>query len=233
MNATLNNSRQFNTREAILQKPPRPVYYSCPMSNGLGKNHLDRLFVSLAYMAVGTGGSITPYGMAEWSRRTCRQNLHPLISVVESPSPTKIVVRTLAEHITNVRDGFAISMSDLASILGITRPTAYAWLRGDEPKPEKVPRIQRLSEIADRVKEMNISRIDKLMHRPLSDGRSLFDVLKAEEDPSDLLVSLQALAAKEAETRQKPKGSGKNLRSLDDALGDFSVPIDFDTNGAR
>jgi hypothetical protein len=144
-----------------------------------------------------------------------------------------IDTRSPTENIVNIRDVFAIDMSDLATIVGISRPTAYAWLKGDEPNSEAISRIQQLSNIAEacattyvvRVKAMNISRLDKLVHRPLSDGRSLFDLLQADEDLTEVLASLQAIDAKEAQTRRESKGSGKNLQSLDTVLGESSVPI--------
>ena len=135
--------------------------------------------------------------------------------------------RSPAQDLANIRDVFAIDMSDLAILLGITRPTVSAWLKGDEPKPEAVLRIQSLSTIADRVKHMNISRLDKLVHRPLSNGCSLFDILKTDADPTEVLASLHAIDAKEAQTRRESKSSGKHLRSLDAALGESSVPLDL------
>ena len=63
------------------------------------------------------------------------------------------------------------------------------------------------------------------MHRPSLDGRSLFDLLKAGEDPLEAIATLKAIAAKEAQTRREAKGSGKRLRSLDDVLGESSVAI--------
>ncbi len=142
-----------------------------------------------------------------------------------------IDTRSPAKDLANIRDVFTIDMSELAILLGTNRRTAYAWLKGDEPNPEAVPRIQRLSNIAERVKQMNISRLDKLVHRPISDGRSLFDVLQADTDPTEVLASLQAIDTKEAQTRRESKGSGKHLRSLDAVLGEFSVPIDLQKLG--
>ncbi|NJN38437.1 MAG: hypothetical protein HC790_06355 [Acaryochloridaceae cyanobacterium CSU_3_4] len=134
-------------------------------------------------------------------------------------------MRSPAEHVANIRDLLAINMSDLAAVLGITRPTAYAWLEGQEPKPEAIVRIQHLSRIADDVKRANIPRLDKLVHRPILEGCSLLDLLKADKDPSEALAKLQVIAEKESQKRRQPKGSGQHLRSLDDVSGDFSVAI--------
>lgn len=135
-------------------------------------------------------------------------------------------MRSPADHVANIRDVLSISMSDLASVLGVTRPTAYAWLEGQEPETEAVMHIQRLSGVADEINLANIIRLDKLVHRPILNGRSLLDILKTDEDPVGDLATLKEIADKEAQTRRESKGGGKHLRSLDDALGEFSVAID-------
>ncbi|NJM77454.1 MAG: hypothetical protein HC852_18815 [Acaryochloridaceae cyanobacterium RU_4_10] len=146
---------------------------------------------------------------------------------VEPSVQKQVDTRSPAEHVANIRDVFGINMSDLASILSITRPTAYAWLEGQEPKPEAILRIQRLSRTADEVKQMNMIRLDKLIHRPILDGRSLLERLRVDEDLSPALAELKAIADKEKQTRRQSKGSGKHLRSLDEVLSESSVPIEW------
>lgn len=135
----------------------------------------------------------------------------------------QVDMRSTAEHVANIRDVFAINMSDLASILGVARPTVYAWLSGQEPKAEAVIIIQRLSHAADKFSQANIPRLDQLIYRPILNGRSLLDTLKSGEDPVRVLASLKAVADKEAQTRCEPKGAGKHLRSLVDVLGESSA----------
>jgi transcriptional regulator with XRE-family HTH domain len=168
----------------------------------------------------GTGGAMTARSTEVLDRWTYDPHIH-----VERPVLENIDTRSPAEHVANIRDVFAINMSDLASVLGVTRPTAYTWLEGQEPKPEAVMRIQRLSHAADAFDRANIERLDKLLQRPVLGGRSLLDMLKADEDLSEALVSLKAIAEKEAQTRREPKGSGKHLRSLDEVLSESSVAI--------
>ncbi len=127
----------------------------------------------------------------------------------KSKDKMKVDTRSSAEHIANIRDVFSISMSELASVFGVTRPTAYAWLEGQEPEPETVKRIRQLSRAADEIKQANIIRLDLLVHWPILNGRSLFDMLKA-------------ISEKEDQARHEPKGSGKHLRSLRDVLDEFS-----------
>jgi len=174
-------------------------------------------------VTAGTGGIMTPHSIAALNRWV--YNPHPRIHV--EPSRKKPVdARSPVEHVANIRDVFAINMSDLASVLGVTRPTVYAWLAGQEPKGEAVIRIQQLSCAADKFNQANIIRLDKLVHRPILNGRSLLDILKTDEDPIQALATLKVIDDKEAQTRREPKGAGKHLRSLGDVLGESSVAMD-------
>jgi transcriptional regulator with XRE-family HTH domain len=179
---------------------------------------ITTLAVQLFIWTAGTGGLMTPHSTAEVLNRTYYPRIH-----VEPSRVQQVDIRSPAENITNIRDVFAINMSDLASILGVTRPTVYNWLAGQEPKAEAIIRVEKLSRIADEFGRANIIRLDKLMNRPILNGRSLLDIFKTDEDPLTALATLKAIADKEAQTRSEHKGSGKYLRSLDDVLGEFSI----------
>lgn len=179
-----------------------------------------KLFTPLLVLAVGTGGIRTPNNTAELNRWLYDPRIH-----IEPTKANQLDTRSPAENVANIRDVFVINMSDLASVLGVTRPTVYAWLAGQEPKGEAVIRIQKLSRVADQFNRANIIRLDKLVHRPILNGRSLLDILKTDEDPVADLATLKAIADKEAQTRREPKGSGKNLKSLDDVLSESSIAV--------
>jgi DNA-binding transcriptional regulator YiaG len=177
--------------------------------------------VPLLIWTAGTGGIMTAHSTAEVLHRFHDPRIH-----VEPSRAKQIDTRSPAEHVRNIRDVFAINMSDLASVLWVTRPTVYAWLEGQEPKGEAVIRIQQLSHAADKFNQANIARLDKLVHRPILNGRCLLDILKTDEDPVKALATLKEIADQEARTRRERKGIGKHLRSLDDVLGESSVAID-------
>ena len=129
----------------------------------------------------------------------------------------------LRRVLRRIQEVFDINMSDLAILLGVNRDTIYAWLGGVEPCEAIFTRIRYLSSVADQAKKVNIPRLDKLLHRPGFCGRSLFDILKTDEDPLPYLATLKSIADREAQTRCEPKGSGKNLRSLDQAIDDATT----------
>lgn len=130
-------------------------------------------------------------------------------------SPTELIAR--------IRDVFMMGMSDLGTLLNASRLTVYAWLEGREPSPDAitVKRIQELARVADIAHQASIPRLDMMLHRPVLDGRSLFDLLKVGDDPLDLIKRLKVIGDKEAQNRRRQKGSGKNLRPLEDVLDEF------------
>jgi transcriptional regulator with XRE-family HTH domain len=174
----------------------------------------------LLSFTAGTGGMMTAHSTEVLNRWIYTPKIH-----VEYPIFKNVDTRSPADLVANIRDGFAISMSDLAAVLGVSRPTAYAWLEGQEPKQEAMMRIQGLSRAADEFSHANITRLDKLVHRPILDGRSLLDLLKADEDPLLALSKLREIGEKESLTRRESKGSGKHLRSLNDVSSESSVGI--------
>jgi transcriptional regulator with XRE-family HTH domain len=198
---------------------PYPKEYPRPIKT-YGTHPSIAVAFPLLILTAGTGGIMTAHGTSEALNRVYYPRIH-----VEPSRVKQIDTRSPAEHVANIRDVFAISMSDLASVLGVTRPTVYAWLAGQEPKGEAVIRIQQLSRAADKFHQANIIRLDKLVNRPILNGRSLLDILRTDEDPIEALATIKAIADKEAQTRREPKGGGKHLRSLDDVLGGSSVAI--------
>lgn len=170
---------------------------------------------------VGTGGLMTTASLENLSSQIyVEPSLH-----IEFQRTNKEDTRSPAEHVASIRNIFALNTSDLAAVLSVTRPTIYAWLEGQEPKPEMVNHIQKISQVADKLQALNIVRIDKLVHRPIFEGHSLLDKLKANEDVSKYLPILKKLADKEEQARHVVKGSNKNARPFADAASDYSTPL--------
>lgn len=141
----------------------------------------------------------------------------------ESNKPAAEPGRSPAEELQYIRQHLCLNMSDLALLLGVSRPTAYAWLDGDEPKEDNYHSIVRLSRIAEQFERLHLANLEKLLRRPVFDGRSLLDKLKASEEIGDCIPVLQNLASKEASARSRLKGSGKSPDNQ--GLSNLSTPI--------
>ena len=128
-----------------------------------------------------------------------------------------------SEQLKSIREKLKLNVSDLASVLGVSRPTIYAWLDGDEPSPENYTQLARLKDISDEVDRLAIPRFEKLLKRPVFHGVSFFDLLKTLEDPVEHLSLLKELAEKEHAARAAPKGSGRSIDN--DGFLEQSTPI--------
>jgi DNA-binding XRE family transcriptional regulator len=89
---------------------------------------------------------------------------------------------SIAQQVTMVRDALGLKMSELAQMFGVTRPSAYAWLKGSEPKPEIKIRIYKARRLVDDLHGAGIKRIDLYARLPLASGQSLLDSLLSGTD---------------------------------------------------
>lgn len=128
-----------------------------------------------------------------------------------------------AEQLEFIRTALGLTMTDLARIFDVARPTVYAWLSGSEPRPEKARLINELRETAARFDSLGLERMEKLVRRPLFEGgRSLVDLLVAGEPVDEALGVLQGLSQRESQSRNAIKGVGGPLmdaREVADSLG--------------
>ena len=111
-------------------------------------------------------------------------------------------------------------MSEIALLTGVSRLTVYLWLQGEESSVETRSNLERLFNVFEQIQELKIPHVSQLLHRPILDGQSLFDIFRGNKDTSDFLIILKNLAEKEKLNRSQAKGSGKNLRSLDEVAYD-------------
>jgi len=167
----------------------------------------------------GSGGAVTPQGMDQLNRWVHNPSIR-----VEQRGRHKAETRSPAEQVSSIRATYGLNMSELANLLGVTRPTAYAWLNGQEPKADSLVHIHRLSVAIREIEELNIPRIDSLIRRPIFEGRSLIDKIKANENIFEALATIKTLAGKESTARLKQKGSGRSKRSIDEVGTELSSP---------
>ena len=111
----------------------------------------------------------------------------------------------------------------MAELLNVSRPTVYAWLKGEPPKTqENISHINFVENQARMYGELNLVRPDNFIKRPLFDGESLFSLLKQKKTISNAdFILIQGLDYKESQTRVV--GLKKNeFRTSDDVLDDFT-----------
>lgn len=152
----------------------------------------------------GTGGYRGPRTQSRFEPRT-----HPPRVYDEKIEGSSQGIEPPSDQLRFIRQTLKLNMSDLALALGVSRPTVYAWLDGDEPSPENYTQIVRLKRVADEVESLDIPKFDKLAKRPIFNGLSFFEKLQAMEEKPDHFSTLKQLADKENSKRKARKGSGK------------------------
>jgi hypothetical protein len=133
--------------------------------------------------------------------------------------------RSAAQLVANIRDVFGLKMSEVARIFGVSRRAVYDWLAGALPKGDLLTKMGRLSRQADEARDAGIDRMDHFVHRPVIGGRSLLDMLRADEDIERPLAIIKQTATDEERIRNSSalgnREIGPNRRGFDEV----STPI--------
>jgi transcriptional regulator with XRE-family HTH domain len=128
------------------------------------------------------------------------------------------------QQLAYVRDVLAISITDLAELLGVARPTIYAWMQGAAvPRDEHLLRLQQVEQQAREVEAFGLLMEAKLLKRPLRDGTTLLQRLNQRQPLAPALTELAELNRIERQQRASRKGHALG-RTAAEAAADQSTP---------
>lgn len=139
-------------------------------------------------------------------------------------------VRTVAQHLANVKEILSPSMSSLASDLDISRQALYKWLSG-ENKPEdidKINYIKALSSIADTFRNEGVTDAPHLFKMKAFNGKNINDVLKAHGDWAGALKLLVRESKAISESFESSNLTQVKGKSTSDWKSDVSFPGVFE-----
>jgi DNA-binding transcriptional regulator YiaG len=150
-----------------------------------------------------------------------------------SVEKTDVTSLSPSEQIAFVRETLSLNMSRVAELIGVTRPTAYAWLDGREKQGETAGKIMRLAIIIQSIKEKDIPRLDLLVKRPIFEGKSLLDLIKENKETTNFsreLDVLQDVGVREETTRRDKRISPEklNVSRVIEAIDELAIPISFE-----
>ena len=143
--------------------------------------------VAASLLLVGTGASYPVNTFKQW-RHYVQPKVPFVFDTADSAftpvTDTVVDVRSIAQHLANIREVLSPSMSDLAKDLGITRQALYKWLSGENQPDDllKTQYIITLSNIADKFAAENITDAKLLIKMKAFNGLSLIDLIKRGED---------------------------------------------------
>ncbi len=138
-------------------------------------------------------------------------------------------VRTVPEHIENIRTTLKPRMADLAAIFDVSRQAIYKWISGETtPEDETIDRVHLLSRISDRFREANVFRAEALLKMKTFDGLSLMDLIQSGANTDEHIDALISEArAMESEYRITLLANSKGIPT-DDWLSTISIPGSFE-----
>lgn len=144
----------------------------------------------------------------------------------DSINAIDIDIKSISEQLNNIKVSLKINISNLAELLDVSRPSVYAWLKGENPNSDEViNKIKAIEIVAAKIDALKLERVDNMLKRPLFDGTSILSLMKQNLPISDShLAALKELDSKEAKVRVNSSAS-KNVRSFRDAIEDVATPL--------
>jgi DNA-binding transcriptional regulator YiaG len=164
-------------------------------------------------LAVGTGGAVTGPNIAELARNlqsttvTWTYSAPARRSEEESLTPTEQVLR--------IQQMLSLSLSDLASILKVSRPTIYKWVRKEAtPHTQNVARIMDIFKVMRRWRMYSDGRLRDYVRTPMVGGQSIVGLLCS----GQLDVNkLDAAFARVADAMDRERSSRRLVRVIEAA----------------
>jgi hypothetical protein len=138
----------------------------------------------------------------------------PIAERPAAPKTHDSCVLTHAEMIQNlVKDGLSVSM--LAEIFNVTRPTIYSWQEGTAPQADKQNRIELVAKLLASTDARRLSLMSKVWNRSVGDIPSLFVILTAKTiDASGFHNALSAIEPLFLKLIAKEKNQRKSVSDL-------------------
>lgn len=133
------------------------------------------------------------------------QHLDQNEGVSTRPSDSEeILVTGLSAMLHTTKETFDLSIADLARLAGVSRPTVYSYLKGEDivPQAETRARISALyhyAKKAGKTAEQCDRQMRHLMKRAVFEGNSLFDLMLQGKDIDGPLKTLLQIYRDEAQ----------------------------------
>ena len=183
-------------------------------------------FAVIATILLGTG---SVYGLDR--TEAWRHHIQPRVPFILDATTTHpdnaecLDVRTVAEHIDNIRNVLNPAIADLAGLFEVSRQAIYKWLSSSStPEPEKLHRIIELSKIADAFQSAQVSRAGTLLKMKAFSGHSLLELIQSGENRREHIAALiREARTMEASYQQSGLANSKS-RATNDWQSAISIP---------
>jgi transcriptional regulator with XRE-family HTH domain len=168
---------------------------------------------------VGTGGMSTPSYFQH--RKECGYQFVQ-VPVAEE---RQVGIRPPTENLKQIRAVFRPSISDIASLLGVSRQTVYNWMAGERPSAESANRLEDLAKAADLVAAHGLNATAYLFTRKVRDGKTLMDIARDGGSAEEAARGLVSIVQHESAQRDLLKNRLANRQYTKRDNSEFGVPM--------
>ena len=149
---------------------------------------------------VGTGGAPVIDSFA-----VSRTNL-TIVRLEPADAAEPVNALATSDRVLLIRRWLSLSVAEAARVLGVQRPTVYAWERGEVPAQKNVARLRSVFELADRWRSISKEPVGALRKEVVTaDGKTLVALLSERRLRLDAIksamTSLRSMQEEESAAR--------------------------------
>jgi transcriptional regulator with XRE-family HTH domain len=190
-----------------------------------GRSELEagiRDFASITCAFVtGTLGLVTPNYFAQ---RGATSNW-PFSLVSSEPTVLGDVQNPTPQALFRIREIFKLTITELASLFGVSRQTVYDWQSGKGISAVRADRLEELSKAADLFADSGLSISPRTLRRKLASGKTLFDVVRDGGPAEEATRSLIQVLRREIEQRRALDARLRNRKRTPMDQADLGIPM--------
>lgn len=161
-------------------------------------------------LAAGTGGAVTVPTIVELAR-----NIQSTSVAWQCFTPARRSgeeALTPIEQVVAIQQTLSLTLSDLASVLRVSRPTVYKWLRTDATlHAQNIARISEVFKAAKRWRAASDGRPREFVRTPMFGEQSVVDLLSMDQID---INKLDAAFARITEALQRQRSSSRVVRTI-------------------
>ena len=135
---------------------------------------------------------------------------------------TSILKRPPEQRLRWVAKTLRLNYADMAFLFNVSPTMVRMWFAGAPLGAEEEMQLHYIIEIAKRVEEMDVPRLDQVLRQPMPDGELFLEKLK-DRITDDNLNTLRETAERTEELRRKFKGATKPFHVMQSAIGQYAT----------
>lgn len=109
----------------------------------------------------------------------------------------------LSVELKTIKDALGLSVSELAQLFGVTRPTIYSWQGGSRVTEGHAKRIRDIARAIEPRLSLLDTQVGRIAHRAINGRATLFQILREGEDVAQTMDKVADILQREAAQRER------------------------------